>query len=128
MEKRLYFVMGDLLSNGVMGATGAAAAAWAAGRWGWGGGVGMVAGMVFGMVASMVWAPLWVVLFGALEIMLPGMLAGMLGGMIGGMLPAHRGIGPEGAWLPGATAGWLVMAGVYGLNRRWCAQVERFPP
>jgi hypothetical protein len=87
LERRLYFVAGDTLSNCLMGM----AAAWLAVHIvdpAWPMPAAMLAGMAAGMGLSMVLMPLFVGLFGAMEVMLPVMLSAMLAGMAFGMAGA----------------------------------------
>jgi len=87
MEKRLYFVIGDLLANAFVATVAVALTAWLIG-----GSWGMVPGMLVGMLIGMAIAlPLSIGLLtpflGALEIITPCMISGMFGGMWGGMWP-----------------------------------------
>ncbi len=84
MERRIYFLAGDFLSNAVMGA----AAAWLAAAivdTSWSMPAGMFAGMLAGMGLGLLLMPVFVGLFGAMEVMLPVMLTAMLSGMVFGM-------------------------------------------
>ena len=89
MERRLYFLAGDILSNAAMGA----AAAWLATVLvdpSWSMPLGMFAGMLAGMGLGLVLMPLFVSLFGAMEVMLPVMLTAMVAGMVFGMAAAMQ--------------------------------------
>jgi len=88
VERRLYFVVGDLVA-----CVGSGALA------GWGGDalvtpswnplLAMLAGMTLGMLLTlMVDFACFLPLFGSLEVMLPSMLSGMLAGMATGMAVA----------------------------------------
>ena len=84
MERRAYFVLGDLLACAVAGA----AAGWLvqlAVPGDWFAAIGMALGMVLGMLAGMGCGALFSPLFGALEVMLPAALSGMAAGMAVGM-------------------------------------------
>ena len=112
MEKRLYFVAGDILSNIVVGIVSVGVTTLliggSMGMW-----PGMLAGMVIGMVLAMglsmgVLAPR----LGIMEIMMPCMMTGMFGGMWGGMVPL--GIVDTLQW--GAATGVTVLTIMYLLN------------
>ena len=112
MEKRLYFIVGDLLANAFVATAAAAFTAWLIGG-AWGMLPGMLAGMLLGMAVAL---PLTLALLfpvlGVMEVMAPCMLSGMLGGMWGGMWPL------AGAELLrwGIGTGALVVIVVYGIN------------
>jgi hypothetical protein len=85
MEKRLYFIVGDVFAN-IAVATLALAASSAL----IGGGLGMLPGMIVGMFIGMLVALIFSMgvlapLLGVMEILMPCMLGGMLAGMCGGM-------------------------------------------
>ncbi|MDH3510921.1 MAG: hypothetical protein OER85_08730 [Gammaproteobacteria bacterium] len=87
MEKRLYFIIGDLFANALVATAAVALTAWLIG-----GSWGMVPGMLVGMLIGMIIAlPLSLALLapilGIMEVLSPCMISGMLGGMWGGMLP-----------------------------------------
>jgi len=87
MEKRLYFIIGDLLANVFVATATVALTAWLIGG-SWGMSPGMLIGMVIGMAISLVLiVALLSPILGAMEIISPCMLSGMLGGMWGGMWP-----------------------------------------
>ena len=123
MERRVYFILGDLLT---------CIAAGAAGGWlillvvpgDWFVLLGMVIGMALGMVAGMLVGALFSPLFGAMELMLPASLSGMLGGMVVGMMQATAGIGPADAAWSGAAVGILCLAFTYRLQARLHGEVE----
>ena len=84
MEKRLYFIVGDVLSNVVIGALAAVSIAGLIGP-AWNMLLGMIVGMIVGMAESLL-APLTLCpFFGAMEVMLPTMVTGMVAGMVLGM-------------------------------------------
>ena len=112
MEKRLYFVTGDILSNVVVGIVSVGVTTLliggSMGMW-----PGMLAGMVVGMVLAMglsmgVLAPR----LGIMEIMMPCMMTGMFGGMWGGMVS----LGIIDTLLWGAATGVTVLTVIYLLN------------
>jgi len=107
MEKRLYFVLGDLFVNATAGAA-AALAVQALGAPSWHPIVAMPLGTCVGAVAASVVAFLFMPLFGAFEVMLPAMLTGMVAGMTASMLEAPA--------LPGALIGLAVVGWVYFLT------------
>jgi len=87
MEKRLYFIIGDLIANAFVATVAAGLTAWLIG-----GSWGMIPGMLIGMLIGMIIAlPLSLImlapLLGAMEVISPCMISGMLGGMWGGMMP-----------------------------------------
>ncbi|MBF0295222.1 MAG: hypothetical protein HQL96_08525 [Magnetococcales bacterium] len=89
MEKRPYFIVGDLVSNAAAGAL----AAWVASLLpvGWPMAVEMMAGMALGMVAVFLVSPVFMLFFGALEVMVPTMLGSMFASMLPSMHPVLRG-------------------------------------
>jgi len=82
MERRLYFVLGDLLVNAIAGV----AAAFSAGLVppSWHPLVAMPLGMCVGAASASVVALLFMPFFGAFEVMLPAMLTGMVAGKASG--------------------------------------------
>lgn len=113
VERRLYFIFGDMLA---CAATGAAAAwiVYAAVPMDWQAFWGMIVGMALGMLAGAIGGAIFMPLFGAFEVSLPTGLAGMLAGGIVGM-PGAR-LSPETAILTGAGIGLLCLAYVYLLQ------------
>jgi hypothetical protein len=112
MEKRPYFVIGDLLANAFVATLAVALTAWIiGGTWGMLPGmlVGMMIGMAIGLFLSL---GLLFPVLGVMEVMAPCMISGMLGGMWGGMWPL------AGAdilqW--GIGTGIIVFAVIYALN------------
>src|SRR3989304_4005997 len=102
MEKRLYFVLGDLFVNATAGAA-AALAVQALGAPSWHPIVAMPLGTCVGAVAASVVAFLFMPLFGAFEVMLPAMLTGMVAGMTASMFGAPV---LSGASIGLAVVGW----------------------
>ena len=118
MERRLYFLLGDLVSNAGVGAlVGLAVAALVGDTWP--PVLGMVAGMLAGGVVALPAAVVLSVPFGAMELMLPVMVTGMTSGMLLGMLAAMGAMGamPRGTAAElGAIMGLVVLLITYGLN------------
>ncbi len=116
IERRPYFVLGDLIASSGTGAVVGLLAAVAIGT-GWHGMFGMAVGMVIGMLAGLVLGLTFLqILFGALEVMLPATLAGMLAGMWVGMTAAGRHVSLGQAASTGALVGLGVMIFSYALN------------
>ena len=113
MERRPYFIIGDLLTNAVAGAVVALICTAVFGP-AWPLAVAMVAGMFVGSVVGMILAALASVAFGAFEVMLPVMTTGMLVGM----LAAPRAVPSPDAAAGGALVGVGVLAVTYLLNAR----------
>ncbi len=123
MERRVYFILGDLLACIVAGA----AAGWLTqlavpGDWfvPVGMGIGMALGMLVGMFVGILFTPL----FGSLETLLPASLAGMLGGTGVGMVHTISGIGPGDAAASGASSGLLCLVFTYLMQTRLNGEVE----
>ena len=112
MEKRLYFIIGDLAGNVLVATAAVALTAWLIG-----GSWGMIPGMVLGMMIGMVIAVplslgLLFPLLGVMEVMAPCMVSGMVGGMVGGMWPLAG--GEIFSW--GAAIGVGVVVVIYAMN------------
>lgn len=112
MEKRLYFIIGDLFANTFVATAAVALTAWLIG-----GSWGMIPGMPIGMVIGMLVAlPLSLVLLspilGVMEVISPCMVSGMFGGMWGGMWPLAGGA----IFRWGVGTGIAVLVIVYALN------------
>ena len=87
MDSRLYFVLGDLFSNVLVGAVAGWLCALIIGT-GWNMWVAMFVAMAIGMiVGTLLWLPLGMK-FGTMEVMVPVMFGGMLSGMVVGMWAA----------------------------------------
>jgi hypothetical protein len=123
LERRVYFIAGDLLA---CAATGAAAAwlAWLAVPGGWFAPLGMVVGLVVGLLVGMLGGILFTPIFGSMEIAMPTGLTGMASGMAGGMLPALAADDAGTALWVGAAAGLLCLAYTYVLQARLHGEVE----
>ncbi len=118
MERRPYFVFGDVLACAVIGAIAALAATAGVAEW-WSMIVGMLVGMTVGMVvALLVGFAFFFWLFGAMEVMVPTMLTGMLVGMAFGMVETMRPLGSGAEAAVGALIGCAVLALTYLANAR----------
>jgi hypothetical protein len=117
LERRPYFIFGDLLACTVTGA----AAGWITyavipGDWHplIGMALGMVGGMLIGTVGGLLFAPL----FGDLEVALPVSLGGMVAGSATSMPRGMDGFGPDTSLWVGALAGLACLAYTYVLQAR----------
>ncbi len=127
MERRPYFVFGDVLACTVIGVA-AGWAAWLVAPAGWpaplgmigGMAVGMLAGMVVGLIGNLPFSPL----FGAMEISLPMGLSGKMAGSVAGMLEGMAGISAATALWAGAATGLGCLAFTYVLQARLAGEVE----
>lgn len=123
MERRLYFIIGDLVACAVSGAVGgwlAHAAVPGDLSTFFAMFIGMFLGMTAGMLASFLFGPL----FGAMEIMLPASLAGMMAGMVVGMGHMFGVTGPDVAAWYGALTGVLCLGFTYFLQARLAGEVS----
>jgi hypothetical protein len=115
LERRIYFLAGDALSNVVMGM----AAAWLSITLvdpSWSMPVGMFAGMFAGMGLGLLLVPVFVGLFGAMEVMLPVMLTAMVSGMVFGMAGAMQAPATPEFLLGGGAIGLLVLLLTYAVD------------
>lgn len=103
MEKRPYFVLGDLLVNVAAGVT-AALSVRALVPPSWHPVVAMPVGMFLGSLVASLLSFLFMPFFGAFEVMLPAMLTGMVSGMAATMLEAPA---SSGALIGLAVVGWV---------------------
>ena len=115
MERRPYFLLGDLVSNTGVGALVASVVAFGVGET-WPVPVAMVAGMLAGDLVALPAAVGLSAVFGAMEVMLPVMLSGMLSGMVVGMRAASGPLSNGVALALGAALGVLALLATYGLN------------
>ena len=115
METRLYFVVGDIISNLAVGALVGGLCALLLGP-GWNVVAATIAGMTLGMVISLPLGFLLSGLFGAMETILPVMTTGMVAGMVVAM-EAGKGTlcFADGAWL-GGWSGFGVLVVTYVAN------------
>lgn len=115
MDSRLYFVLGDLASNLLVGALAGWLSALVIGD-GWNMWLAMFLAMGLGMLLALVlFFPLGMA-FGAMEVMVPTMFSGMLGGMVVGMWAAMQPVSDAGALLAGAGCGLVGINVVWVLN------------
>lgn len=115
MDSRLYFVLGDLVSNILVGALAGWLSALVIGV-GWNMLLAMFLAMAIGMVVGLVlFFPLGAA-FGAMEVMLPTMFSGMLSGMVVGMWAAMHPVGGSDSLLVGAGCGLLGIIVIWALN------------
>jgi len=117
MDDRLYFVLGDLFSNILIGALVGAVATLLVGT-DWNMWLAMFVMMAVGMALSLVGSVALGIWFGAMEVMVPGMLTGMVSGMVVGMWqPMSPLSASEGALIGG-------LSGLVVLNIVWAANVS----
>lgn len=123
MERRIYFIAGDVLTNLAAGIFGAWLA-WLAVSGDWSMLMAMVVGMIIGMAAGSFCGIFFTPLFGSMELMLPASLSGMLGGMTVAMLHIMIGISAAYAAWCGGAAGLLSLAFTYILQARLHVEAE----
>ena len=112
MEKRLNFIIGDLLANAFIATVTVALTAWLIGG-SWGAIPGMLIGMIIGMVIALLLSLILLFpILGVFEVIAPCMLSGMLGGMWGGMWP----LAGDAIFRWGIGTGMAVIVVVYALN------------
>ncbi len=117
MDKRLYFVVGDLVSNIAVGALVAWLCCWLFSP-GWNMFLAMFVAMFVGMLlATVLWLPASIY-FGAMEVMTPLMLTGMVSGMVVGMWAAMMPIGVSMALFVGAVSGLVTIVAVWIANEQ----------
>ena len=127
MERRLYFLFGDVVSNTGVGALVGFVVVMSV-REGWPPLLAMVSGMLLGDVVALPAMVLLSILFGAMEVMLPVMLTGMVTGMLVAMLMAMRGLSAGAAVAIGMLVGLLTLGATYIVNARVQRQgVMRYP-
>lgn len=109
MPDRLYFLLGDIISNLSVGAAaGIVSVLFVSTEWNMI--IGMLVGMACGMLVALVLGPLvFMRYFGAMEVMVPTMLGGMLSGMIIGMGAAMVHYSVFAAMKQGAIIGLAVL-------------------
>jgi len=115
MDSRLYFVLGDLFSNVLVGAL----VGWICALLvvvGWNPALSMLLGLTLGLVLALVsWIPLGM-LFGAMEVMLPVMLSGMLSGTVLSIWATVETLESKAALSIGGICGLTVIVGIWILN------------
>jgi hypothetical protein len=114
-ERRLYFIVGDVLAASVIGGVaGALAAAMVSPAWNmW---LAMFAGMILGMAVSTPLSFCFMPFFGAMEIMIPAMASGMFAGMWVAMAAAMRPVSPGLGLRGGMLIGIGVVIATYFIN------------
>lgn len=117
MRPRVYFLLGDIVSNAAVGGL----TAWVTQVLvpeSWSSILAMGLGMFVGMGVALASAILFVPLFGALEVMLPTSLTGMLVGMGAAMLETMHPLPIRELTLGGMSAGLGVVGWTYYLTAR----------
>ena len=115
MDKRLYYVLGDLLGNIFVGIV-VAWLTWLIVATGWNMWLTMFVMMAFGMLVSLfLFFPLGY-FFGAMEVMVPTMLTGMLSGMVVSMRCAMHHTELNSALFIGGVCGLAGIVAVWVLN------------
>lgn len=117
MDHRLYFIIGDLVANMLVGALMAAAALLFIGD-GWNMVAAMVAMMALAMLLSLFLSLALGILFGSMEVMVPAMLSGMFGGMFAAMWLAMAEASLAQLASMGAGAGLMVICIIWAVNAR----------
>ena len=126
MERRVYFLCGDLVSCAVIGAAAGGLCAVVFGP-AWNMILAMIVGMVLGMALSLVLGfALFFWLFGAMEVMVPAMLTGMAAGMAISMAAAMDPVGAAQAAQAGALIGLAVVGVTYVANARLVGKVSEW--
>ena len=121
---RPYFLLGDILTTGLVGALVGLVCVAATGV-GWSHALAMLWGMVLGMTLSMVVSTVMGIWFGAFELMLPAMLGGMLSGMVVSMREAAGGLSLDEAVILGAAWSWAALLFTYVANLALRGEVKR---
>ncbi len=115
MDHRLYFVLGDLSANLVVG-TLIGWFSWLLVDTDWNMMIAMIIMMVVGMVISiLLWLP-FSILFGAMEVMVPLMLTGMLSGMVVSMYLTMESLGAWTCLHIGAASGFVSIVLIWIFN------------
>ncbi len=117
MDHRLYFVIGDLISNVVAGILIAFCAALLIGT-NWNMFLAMFVMMVLGMLLCIFLSLALGILFGAMEIMVPVMLTGMFSGMFSAMWLAMMDVAAVQLVFIGALTGVVVTSTIWMVNVR----------
>ena len=123
MERRIYFVFGDLLACFLAGAA-SAWLTWSAIPADWFSLIGMFGGMAIGMLVGMLAGLVLAPFFGDLELMLPASFTGMLAGMVVGMWVTMGTLTIANALLIGILAGLACLAYTYILQARLNGEVR----
>lgn len=115
MDNRLYFVLGDLFANIIVGLL-VGGLSWLIVSTGWNMWLAMVLMMAVGMLAALIlWIPVGIQ-FGAIEAMVPAMLSGMLSGMVLGMWCAMVALSGTAASAIGGVCGLVGIVFIWVAN------------
>ncbi len=109
MDHRLFFVVGDLLANLLVGVI-AGLLSWLIVDTGWNMVIAMFVMMAVGMIAGLVVFMVVTFKLGAMEVMVPVMFSGMLSGMFVGMAMAMMPLSLGDAAMYGGASGLLGIA------------------
>ena len=123
MERRLYFIIGDIL-NCALAAGAGGWLTWLVVTDGWPILPAIAAGMVVGMMAGMLVGLFCSPFFGIMEVILPAALAGQMGGIVGGLIVAGYGGGLNEVFLSAIPAGLLTLIFVYLLQARFRGEAK----
>lgn len=115
MDKRLYFVIGDIVANIATGAL-AGWVCWLLMPLGWHMLLAMVVAMVLGMLVALLLFPLFAYFWGAMEVMVPTMFSGMLSGMVVGMRATMMPLSQTEALFVGGAFGLAGIVIIWVLN------------
>ena len=124
MERRLYFVMGDIVSNITVGLVSAVVCTLlfsSASNMFLAMFVGMFVGMLIGMVLG---AAVFFRYFGAMEVMVPTCLTGMMAGMFSSMWVAMAPLSISAALVLGVVTGLGCLGVCYALQAKLAGVVE----
>ena len=124
MDKRLYFVLGDLAANVVTGAV-VGWLCWLIVDHGWNMWLTMFVMMGFGMLVALIAFFPFSYFFGAMEVMVPTMLTGMVSGMVVSMRAAMHHTDAGTALFLGAVCGLACIVAVWVLNNNVRGEVPQ---
>lgn len=124
MEKRVYFIIGDLITAAGTGAVTGVVCVLIVGN-GWSPLAAMALGMVLGMALAFLLSALLGILFGAFEVMIPAMTTGMLVGMVVTMQVTGE-IPLSAVAQLGAELGIGVMTFTYLMNALMIGEVKKW--
>lgn len=117
MDFRPFFIIGDLISNGLVGAVVGLLCALTVGV-GWPMFVVMILAMLLGMLVALVLFFPLSIFFGAMEVMLPTMFSGMISGMVVGMWCTMVALSPGSGAFLGAICALASLMIVWVLDKR----------
>ena len=115
MDHRLYFIVGDLVSNISIGILTAVFAVLLIDT-GWNMFIAMVVMMALAMILGLFLSLALSIWFGAMEIMVPGMLTGMISGMLSAMWLAMTQVPVVQLACLGAITGFVVTCIIWLVN------------